>query len=353
MFSTLQFSTVSQDALKRFQAWKRLVRKPTLAVQKQMSLSSSAQLLTVGSCFVNEIRAVLERSDLVVHPLIDPELSELFVDEVKSNPAWGQWDERVHYQFFTPFTIRQEIEVALKTREQNPDAVLKRRFKGRDVFIDPYRRSVYAKSHQDVLTLRTRMNEQLRKGLEVSELVVMTLGLTEAFRMPRYDLFVSEYSRIIGDEELEFVNGTHDQIASELDQTIGLIRSVFPQKKIVLTVSPIPIARTFSGTDAITATLRGKSILRASIDTLTQRYDNLYYWPSYEYVMFSEGSFRSDDLRHVRPETVAEITQAFCKAFFNQSVSSKILRVESRHGSSRKPISGAFSMLRSSLRRSA
>lgn len=349
----MQFASVDREALHRYRAWKRIVRRPTLPITRQLTLDQSSQVMAIGSCFVNEIRAVLESSDLVVHPLVDSRLGELFVDEVKSNPAWGDWDERVHYQCFTPFTIRQEVEVAFGVRNHDPDAVLLRRYKGRDVFVDPYRRSVFAASRDDVLAIRDRMTQQFLRGLNESDLIVMTLGLTEAFRMPRYDLFVSEYNGIIGDDELELVDGTYDQVLAALGETIDLIRSRFPSKPIVLTVSPIPMARTFSESDAVTATMRAKSMLRTAVDSLRQSATNIHYWPSYEYVMYSHGSFCSEDLRHVRRETVREITTAFCNAFFDAKTAARVARGNPIDTPSSAPVQNAFSKLRSTFRRSA
>jgi len=324
LFDKLSFSVGSSVSAKRQKAWKRVVRTPELAVPKELSLSASDEVLAIGSCFVNEIRAVLERAQLNVHPAIDPQLGELFVDQVKSDSAWGAWDEREHYQCFTPFTVRQEMEVAFGIREHDPDAILTRRFKGRSVLVDPYRRLVYARSKSDLLEIRRRMNQQLRLGLEKSEILIITLGLVEAFKLKAFDVYLSEYRSLIGDEHIEFVNGTYEQALEAITVSLDLIRSVYPQKKIVLTVSPIPISRTFSETDAITATMRGKSILRSCVDTLLQQYDNLYYWPSYEFAMWSDNVFREDDLRHLRPEAVAAITTAFCRAFFTDDVAERV-----------------------------
>lgn len=355
MFSKLKFDVGGSAAAKRQKVWKRVVRSPELAVPKVLSLSANDEVLAIGSCFVNEIRAVLEQAKLTVHPLVDPQLGDLFIDKFKEISSWGAWDDRVHYQCFTPFTVRQEMEVAFGVREQIPEAVFARRYKGQDVFVDPYRRKVYARAKDDILEIRRRMNQQMRLGLEKSEILIITLGLVEAFKLKEFDLYLSEYNRLLDDEELEFVNGDYEQALQALTASLDLIRSAYPEKKIVLTVSPIPIARTFSDTDAITATMRGKSILRSCVDTLTQHYDNLYYWPSYEFAMWSGNAFREDDLRHIRPEAVSRITSAFCRAFFAEQVTEMVESSRLNDCSSQTPSrwSNLISRLPQPLRRAA
>ncbi len=337
MFPNLKFTVGEPATLEKQKKWKRVVQSPQLALPDSMSLTDQSEVLALGSCFVNEIRSVLERANLTVHPTIDPELHPLFIDDVKSPPAWGAWDERIHYQCFTPFTIQQEIEVACGVREQDPDAIFERKHKGENVFIDPYRRNVYAASRENLLEIRRRMNDRVRTGLEKCQLIIMTLGLVEAFRIPTFGAYLSEYTTIIGDEHIEFVTASYEQAFGAMATTMDLIRHRYPTKPVVLTVSPIPLNRTFSDVDAITATTRSKSILRTVVDSLQRRYEHVHYWPSYEYAMWSGVAFREDDMRHIRPEAVDAITSAFCRSFFTAEISDRIKasrRIDAPHQNS-------------------
>ncbi|MEL6680565.1 MAG: GSCFA domain-containing protein, partial [Pseudomonadota bacterium] len=87
----------------------------------------------------------------------------------------------------------------------------------------------------------------------------------------------------------------------------------------------IPLNRTFTQLDVISATMRAKSILRTACDEMQARYDNVHYWPSYEFVMWSGEGFREDDVRHVRREVAHEITRSFCRAFFDPADATRIL----------------------------
>jgi len=324
MLADLDFKVDCAATEKRQKVWRRVVKSPQLTVPKVAEFSQSDEVLAIGSCFANEIRAVLERVGVVVHPTIDPQLGELFLDEFKTAPRWGTWDERVHYQCFTPFTIRQEVEFALEARQPDPEAIYPCRIKGQELLLDPYRRAVYSKTRENLLEIRTRMSRRMQQGIAAAKIIVITLGLVEAFKLVGREDYLSEYNSHIGDEHLEFVNASYEQAHEALAQTIELLRSHYPEKMIAITVSPIPVARTFSDTNAITATMRGKSILRSCADAMAAQYENVHYWPSYEFAMWSGNAFAAADVRHIRPEAIAKITSAFCHAYFNDSLARQV-----------------------------
>jgi hypothetical protein len=335
MLPNLSFSITESPVAKRLKVWRHVFKTPEISALKQASLTAHDHVFALGSCFANEIRAALEQGGITVHPTMDASLAELFVDEVKIAPRWGDWDERVHYQCFTPFTIRQEAEIALGSWRPSDDSIFECRIKGQKVFVDPYRRSVYARSRDDALEIRSRMDQRIREGIQKAEILVFTLGLVETFQLRHWGGYISEYNPALGEAQLDFVNADYDQIHSELNETMKLIRSAHPDKKVVFSVSPIPIARTFSDMDAISATMRAKSILRTCADSMTRTYENVIYWPSYEFAMWSGNAFCAEDGRHIRPEAVKQITSAFCRAFYSDSIARQIERAtecSSNHG---------------------
>lgn len=82
-----------------------------------------------------------------------------------------------------------------------------------------------------------------------------------------------------------------------------------------MTVSPVPLARTFSDNDILTANTEGKRILRAALGALARDCQAVTYFPSYELVMANYPvSFRDDDGRHVDNWIVSKIVETFRKA---------------------------------------
>ena len=88
---------------------------------------------------------------------------------------------------------------------------------------------------------------------------------------------------------------------------------------IMLTVSPVPLARTFREEDVIVANMYSKSLLRVAAELECQNSESVEYFPSYESVMLSnrEQTWQNDQI-HVESEAIHKITnrmiEHYCKA---------------------------------------
>ena len=76
----------------------------------------------------------------------------------------------------------------------------------------------------------------------------------------------------------------------------------YPERKILLTVSPVPIGRTFTDEDVVVANSYTKGQLRAVAGQINMDFDNVIYWPSYEIALRAD-LFRADG-RHITEEGV-------------------------------------------------
>jgi tetratricopeptide (TPR) repeat protein len=84
----------------------------------------------------------------------------------------------------------------------------------------------------------------------------------------------------------------------------------------LLTASPVPIMRTFTGDDVIIANTYSKSVLRAVAGQIAEEYPNVDYLPGYEAVMLTkQANVWSDDLRHVEPEFVGRLVGRMCARY--------------------------------------
>src|SRR5262249_19790413 len=90
----------------------------------------------------------------------------------------------------------------------------------------------------------------------------------------------------------------------------------FPQKHVVITVSPVPLARTFSPYDVGTANLESKSILRAVAGQIAREYaDRVSYFPSYEMATILPIPVYKPDKRHVLPTFADQVVGEFIRLF--------------------------------------
>lgn len=105
---------------------------------------------------------------------------------------------------------------------------------------------------------------------------------------------------------------SYEENYANLKRIVEIIQQVRPNARIVMTVSPVALARTFGDQDIVSANSEGKSILRAAVGAIAREFDAVTYFPSYELVMAnSPFSFREDDGRHVASWIVSKIVKTF------------------------------------------
>jgi len=115
---------------------------------------------------------------------------------------------------------------------------------------------------------------------------------------------------------------TVDECKKYLASALGTLERLNQNIKIVLTLSPVPLARTFEFTSAIVADAVSKSVLRAAIHELIETFpDKIFYFPSYEMVTWV-GRYRGDAFgaegvgpRHVSAFYIDSILQSFIRNY--------------------------------------
>ncbi|OAN72278.1 hypothetical protein A8B82_20275 [Sulfitobacter sp. EhC04] len=149
-----------------------------------------------------------------------------------------------------------------------------------------------------------------RDGLAKSDTVVITLGLIETWKDTTTGLYLNEAPpmKLIKrhPEQFEFCRLDVAESVSLVSKMVELLTSD-RQRNIVLTVSPVPLQVTFSGGDAVTANGYSKAVLRVVAETVTQKYGNVDYFPSYESVTTAGFRALGEDNVHVRPKIVKRI----------------------------------------------
>lgn len=79
-------------------------------------------------------------------------------------------------------------------------------------------------------------------------------------------------------------------------------------KNVMLTVSPVPLQRSFGTVDASIANSVSKATLRVVADILTRQDSRIDYFPSYEMVTLFAGNPYIEDNVHVREDVVERVT---------------------------------------------
>ncbi len=302
-------------------SWKRFSMDRDVTIQRLGTFPADTSFFTIGSCFANELRHALETRNLTVLPKMNPAIHHLFPDEVKSELSWGQWDERAQLQFYNTFSIRQEFEKAFGHWTQGDDDFFKVTHGGVTKYWDPYRRAIFAASEEDFVVIKNTLDDSLSTAIHNADATVITLGMTETFFRKDNGLAVCQYNRFFTDR-VEFRATTYEENYANIDRICELYFGKYPNKKIVLTVSPVALAQTFTDNDIVVANMESKSTLRTVAAAIARKWPNIIYWPSYEIVMWNDNSWQPD-VRHVHPDRVASIMDAFLECHISGMETSK------------------------------
>jgi thioredoxin-like negative regulator of GroEL len=108
----------------------------------------------------------------------------------------------------------------------------------------------------------------------------------------------------------------YDDILGALNRTRDVIAKHNPSFKMLVTVSPVPLDRTFRSDDILAANCYSKSVQRAAVESFVKS-NAVDYFPSYEVVTLTDSAYAwSDiDMRHVRREMVDRLMGRFLENY--------------------------------------
>lgn len=307
--------------MQRNHTWDEFVARRDIGVAPNPVVRPTDRVFTMGSCFANEIRLALSDRGFEVLPRLTGAFKRFVSPASHEIPSWGVYDERVHFQFYTTFSMLQEFEKAFGLWHHAHDdlwATVRRTSDGAatPIYQEPYKRRLFAHDHGAILAIRRTMEDQIREGIMEADVLVLTLGLTEVFVRPN-GRAVCEPPKLRSREILQdcrFFCSTFDQNLENVRRICRLYFEAFPARTIVLTVSPVALARTFTDQDVVVANAESKAILRAVAAQVCREFAGVHYFPSYEFCMSDPDAFEADG-RHVRPAKVAQIMSRFLENF--------------------------------------
>jgi GSCFA family len=153
--------------------------------------------------------------------------------------------------------------------------------------------------------------ERTLQRRERADVVVITLGLVEAW----YDATQNKYLNTPPSfwmarkhkDRLQLHVLDYAQNFSAIVRAVEMIGSFDKPKKIILTVSPVPLGDTLAGGDVILANSYSKSTLRSVAGACARQFSNVDYFPSYENITmmpFKEAYYA--DRHHVTDDVVRD-----------------------------------------------
>ncbi|SMX37427.1 GSCFA domain-containing protein [Octadecabacter ascidiaceicola] len=148
-----------------------------------------------------------------------------------------------------------------------------------------------------------------------TEVFILTVGLSEVW----YDeVSKNVFWRTIpknsyDPERHKFRLSTVQENKENLQAIYDLIQKHRPDAKLIVTLSPVPLAATFRDQACLPANATSKAVLRVAIDEFISeaKNSNVFYWPSYELVNDVFSGSMEDDMRHPKPMILDFIMHLF------------------------------------------
>lgn len=282
-----------------------------LAHDPKFPLPKDSKFFCIGSCFARNIEGILiTKGYRVLSTELDPPKEAL----VNTKSGAGILTK------FNTFSMLNEVEVAFGLKVNNNHGLVEI---SEGQYYDPQLHSVPYLNYQEALDTRKAVEECFRKIVH-ADAVIVTLGLTEMWWDDVLDIPLNagrpNWRAGIKEGRYSFRNPSFTYIKENVRRLCNIIKEAGKDNlKIILTVSPVPLQRTFSNQDIIIANSYSKSCLRTVAHEIVNEYDFVDYFPSYEKVVYSPRSKTwHEDQRHVNNEIVKEITKQFIDLYIGK-----------------------------------
>jgi hypothetical protein len=116
-----------------------------------------------------------------------------------------------------------------------------------------------------------------------------------------------------------FVNYTAAEVEEDLGRFLDAAKQRNPRLRVILTVSPVPLAATFEDRSVLVSTTYSKAALRVVAEAMIRRFDWVDYFPSYEIIAGSPtgGLYYGPDDREVNTLGVAHVMRLFQRHYID------------------------------------
>ena len=285
------------------------LRKPlfTPAITPRFKFRRDDKLFAIGSCFARGIeKALLARKIAVLSAA--PEFESL--QPINASVTGLGFTNK-----YNTFSIYNELRWALDQEAEFPrESIVE---VGEGNVVDPHINPTLPLADAAETWRRRQLIQMVTGRAAECRVIIVTLGLVEAWRDTRADTFLNStpFFNLLGiyPDRYEFHVTDFSQNLTNLERIHALLtRFGHPEVQIVVTVSPVPLMATFSDEDVVVANTYSKSLLRAVAQHWAAAHDNVHYFPSYEIVLNSDRAHTwAEDLRHVQPVVTNHIMDLF------------------------------------------
>ena len=282
------------------------------------TISNTDRVVTAGSCFAQHLAKGLELAGFnhfvteAAHPMFSARLAARY--------NYGAFSAR----YGNVYTARQFLQLLHRAYgEFDPQAVFwPKGAQGR--VVDPFRPQIQPEgfvSLDELLADRVQHFAAIRYAVEQADVLVFTLGLTEAWEDSRdgavFPLAPGVAGGVYVPELVRFRNFDLDETKADLLAALAFVRARNPKLRLMLTVSPVPLNATYEDQHVFVSTAYSKAVLRCAAEAAARALPQCAYFPSYEIITAPQirGRYYGPDCREVLPAGVAHVMKTFFRHF--------------------------------------
>jgi hypothetical protein len=173
-------------------------------------------------------------------------------------------------------------------------------------------------SSEDPSKVLEKINSRTADAYEFlrhSKFLFITLGTARVYKLRKSGLIVSNCHKL---PEEQFESGilTTDEIISLWTEQLGKLSDLFPELKVVFTISPVRHWK-----DGAHGNQVSKSVLFVAVEELLKHSSSPGYFPAYELVMddLRDYRFYNDDMLHPSAQALSYIWEAFSGCYLDKS----------------------------------
>jgi hypothetical protein len=280
-------------------------------------IDASTAIASAGSCFAERASDRL-RADGYRYVVTEPGPAWLS-DEQRARRQYGRYSARYGnvYSALHLLQLLQRATGALVPIEDVWEAA-------NGAYLDPFRPFVEPGGFTTPDEVRIDRDQHLAataRAFREADVFLFTLGLTETWCDARDDTALAvcpgngrgRFRR----ERYVLRNLDVEENVRYLDAFVTLARTLQPNLRVLLTVSPVPLIATATDDHVIAATTYAKSVLVAAARELRRRYSFVDYFAAYELVVspaMPQPAFEADG-RSVRADAFERVMRSFYRHY--------------------------------------
>ncbi|HEX5274829.1 MAG TPA: GSCFA domain-containing protein [Candidatus Rubrimentiphilum sp.] len=282
----------------------------------RFKISTDTKIASAGSCFARRIAKSLRGSGLNYY---DAEPGPKFLNsEQRDAHGYGAYSARFG-EVYTTLQLLQLLKRA--TGEFQP---LETAWSGPNGLVDPFRPTIQPAGFSTLGELendREHHLEAVRRMFAEADIFIFTMGLTETWCHAddgaAYPLCPGRGIGSFDSQKYRFRNLGVAENVGLLCEFVEALRELNPKTRVLLSVSPVPLAATIEDRHVLSASTYSKSVLVVAAQEARRRYENVDYFAAYEIVMgtFNTAEYFESDRRTVSQSAVEHVMRSFYEKF--------------------------------------